>query len=144
MIEMDTRLRAARGGASTDTAAQREVFEKLHHHGHPDAPPPPVSDGWGGVDEAMVQGYGTVPPDRGRGRPPTRPQPAAGWPYLQGVKQRDVHGRLLGTRLRVLYGEPHAVLALFGQSTAYVERTHLTMHHFNSRLSRKMLTFSKS
>jgi len=60
------------------------------------------------------------------------------------VKQRDVHGRFLGTRLRVLYGEPHAVLALFGRSTGYVERTHLTMRHFNSRLSRKTLAFSKS
>jgi hypothetical protein len=141
---MDTRLRVAHGIAPTETAAHREVFETLKQRGHPDAPPPTVSDGWGGVDEAMVQVYGHVPPYGGRGRPPTHQQPQAGWQYLQVVKQRDAHGRLLGTRLRIMYGEPHEVLALFGRSTAYVERTHLTMRHFNSRLTRKTLAFSKS
>jgi hypothetical protein len=144
MLEMDTRLRAARGIASTATAAHREVFERRQPRGPPDAPPPTVSEGWGGGDEAMVQGYGTVPPSRGRGRPPTRPRPAAGWHYLQVVKQREVHGRCLGTRLWVLEGEPPAVLAVFGRSTAYGERTHLTRRHFNSRLSRKTLAFSTS
>ncbi len=32
---------------------------------------------------------------------------------------------------------------LLGQSTAYIERTHLTMRHFNSRLVRKTLAYSK-
>ena len=35
------------------------------------------------------------------------------------------------------------MLALLGKSTAYVERTHLTMRHFNSRLVRKTIAFSK-
>jgi hypothetical protein len=35
------------------------------------------------------------------------------------------------------------VLALLGQSTSYIERTHLTMRHFNGRLTRKTLAFSK-
>jgi hypothetical protein len=65
------RRRVARGIAPTETEAHREVFETLKQRGHPDAPPPTVSDGWGGVDEAMVQVYGHVPPDSGRGRPPT-------------------------------------------------------------------------
>lgn len=144
MIDMDTRLRVARGIAPTETEAHREVFETLKQRGHPDAPPPTVSDGWGGVDEAMVQVYGQVPPYSGRGRPPTQKQPQAGWHYLQVVKQRDAHGRLLGIRLQVKYGKPRAVLARFGRSTAYIERTHLTMRHFNSRLTRKTLAFSKS
>lgn len=144
MIEMDTRLRVARGIAPMETEAHREVFETLKQRGHPDAPPPTVSDGWGGVDEAMVQVYGQVPPYSGRGRPPTHKQPQVGWHYLQVVKQRDAHGRLLGIRLQVKYGEPRAVLARFGRSTAYVERTHLTMRHLNSRLTRKTLAFSKS
>ena len=58
------------------------------------------------------------------------------------VKQR-VNGRVVGTELRVIYGEEQDVLALLGKSTAYIERTHLTMRHFNSRLVRKTLGFSK-
>ena len=67
----------------------------------------------------------------------------ADWQYLQFVKPRDEHGRLLSTELRVVFGEPEAVLALFGQSTAYIERTHLTMRLFNGRLVRQTLGFSK-
>lgn len=50
---------------------------------------------------------------------------------------------MLNTELRVIFGDPDAVLALFGQSTAYVERTHLTMRLFNGRLVRQTLGFSK-
>ena len=50
---------------------------------------------------------------------------------------------MLSTELRVIFGEPEAVLALFGQSTAYMERTHLTMRLFNGRLVRQTLGFSK-
>ena len=144
MIDMDTRLRVARGIAPTATEAHREVCETLKQRGHPDAPPPTVSAGWGGVDEAMGPVYGPVPPYRGRGRPPTQQQPQAGWHSLQVVNQRDAPGRLLGLRLQVQDGAPRAVLARFGRSTASIERTHLTMRHFNSRLTRKTLACSKS
>ena len=77
------------------------------------------------------------------GRPPTLKQPPAGWQHLQFVKHRDAHGRLLSVELRVIFGEPDAVLALFGQSTAYIERTHLTMRLFNGGLVRQTLGFSK-
>ena len=102
-----------------------------------------MSDGWGGIDEAMLTVYGRVPEYSGRGRPPTRKRPQPGWQYLQLVKHRDAHGRLRNTELRVVFGKPDEVLALFGKSTAYVERTHLTMRLFNGRLVRRTLGFSK-
>ena len=142
MIDMDTRLRVARGIAKTETEASQEVFETLKRRGHPDAPPPTVSDGWGGLDEAMVEVYGLVPEPQGVGRPPTRKQPRPGWQYLQVVKQRE-NGRVVGTELRVVFGDEAEVLALLGKSTAYIERPHLTMRLFNGRLTRKTLAFSK-
>jgi len=142
MIEMDTRLRVARGIAKTETAASQEVFETLKRRGHPDAPPPMVSDGWGGIDEAMIEVYGMVPEYQGVGRPPTLKQPQPDWQYLQVVKQRE-DGRVVGTELRVVFGNEEEVLELLGRSTAYIERTHLTMRLFNGRLTRKTLAFSK-
>ena len=142
MIDMDTRLRVARGIAKTETEASQEVFETLKRRGHPHAPPPTISDGWGGIDDAMVEVYGVVPEYQGIGRPPTRKQPQPGWQYLQMVKQRE-SGRVVGTELRVVFGDEEEVLALLGKSTAYIERTHLTMRLFNGRLARKTLAFSK-
>jgi hypothetical protein len=142
MIDMGTRLRVARGIAKTETQASQEVFETLKRRGHPDAPPPTVSDGWGGIDDAMVEVYGVVPEYQGVGRPPTRKQPQPGWQYLQVVKQRQ-NGRVVGTELRVVFGDEEEVLELLGKSTAYIERTHLTMRLFNGRLTRKTLAFSK-
>jgi len=142
MIDMDTRLRAARSIAKTETEASQEVFEILKRRGHPDTPPPMVSDGRGGIDAAMVEVYGVVPAYQGTGRRPTRKQPQPGWQYLQVVKQRE-NGRVVGTELRVIFGAVEEVLALLGKSTAYIERTHLTMRLFNGRLARKSLAFSK-
>ncbi len=143
MIEIDTRLRVARGIAKTETEASVVVFETLKARGHPEAPPPTISDGWGGIREAMVEVYGQIPPYCGQGRPPTWKQPQPGWHYLQVVKKRQ-NGRVVGTELRVIYGDKEEVLALLGQSTSYIERTHLTMRHFNGRLTRKTLAFSKN
>jgi hypothetical protein len=142
MIDMDTRLRVARGIAKTETEASIEVFETLKRRGHPDAPPPTVSDGWGGIDDAMIEVYGAVPEYQGKGRPPTRKQPQPGWQYLQVVKQRE-NGRIVGVTLRVVFGDEDEVLERLGKSTAYIERTHLTMRLFNGRLVRKTLAFSK-
>jgi hypothetical protein len=139
---MDTRLRAARGMAKTETEAAIEVFQTLKRRGHPDAPPPTASDGLDGIREAMVEVYGKVPEYAGRGRPPTRKRPQPGRKYLQVVKQRK-NGRVVRTEKRVIYGDEAEVLHLPGSSTAYVERTHLTSRHFNSRLIRKTLGFSK-
>ena len=99
MIDMDTRLRVARGIAKTETKASMMVFATLKRRGHPDAPPPTISDGWGGIDEAMIEVYGQVPDYCGWGRPPTKKRPLAGWQYLQMVKQRD-NGRVVGTKTK--------------------------------------------
>ena len=143
MIDSDTRLRAARGIAKTETDASQIVFTTLKQRGHPDKPPPPISDGWGGIREAMVEVYGQVPPYSGRGRPPVLKQPGEDWQYLQMVKQWE-NGRVIGTELRVIYGNEAEVLALLGKSTSYIERSNLTSRHFNSRLTRKTLAFSKT
>ena len=143
MIDMDTRLRAARGIAKTETEASVIVFETLKERGHPDKPPATISDGWGGIREAMVEVYGAVPSYSGRGRPPTCKRPGTDWQYLQMVKIRNEHGRLLKTEVRVIFGDRETVFNLLGGSTAYIERTHLTMRHFSARLTRKTLAFSK-
>jgi hypothetical protein len=143
MLDMDSRLRVARAIEKDETQASIAVFRTLQQRGHPDAPPPTISDGWGGIDEAMVEVYGLVPEYGGRGRPPTRKKPAPDWMYLQMVKQRDERGRFQGTKLRVIFGKKTEVVALLGQSTAYIERSNLTSRLFNGRQVRKTLAFSK-
>ena len=44
---------------------------------------------------------------------------------------------------KVVFGAEQAVRQLLGETTAYAERNHLTMRHFNGRLVRKSLAFSK-
>ena len=143
LLDRDSRLRVARGIAKNETQATVEVFQTLKRRGHPDGPPPIISDGWGGIDDAMVEVYGVVPEYCGRGRPPTRKQPGKDWQYVQMVKQRDEHGRVQGVKIRVIYGSQAEVLALLGESTAYIERSHLTSRLFNGRQVRKTLAFSK-
>ena len=58
MTDIDTRLRAARGLGKDETKASVEAFESLRRRGHPQAPPPSASDGWGGITEAMIKVWG--------------------------------------------------------------------------------------
>jgi hypothetical protein len=97
----------------------------------------------GGYDEAMVEVWGKVPEYRGRGRPPTKKKPQAGWQYLQVVKQRARNGRVIRMKAKTIYGDEQEVLEFLGASTSYVERTNLTSRHINSRLVRKTLGYSK-
>jgi hypothetical protein len=143
LLDMDSRLRVARGIAKTETLASIVVFQTLKRRGHPEAPPPLMTDGWGGIDEAMIEVYGLVPEYSGRGRPPTRKQARPGWQYLQMVKQRDEHGHFQGVKLRVIFGKKSELVALLGGSTAYIERSQLTSRLFNGRQVRKTLAFSK-
>jgi hypothetical protein len=143
MLDLDSRLRVARAIEKDETQASIVVFRILQQRGHPNGPPPTISDGWGGIDEAMVEVYGCVPEYGGRGRPPTRKQPGSDWMYLQMVKQRDEHGRFQGTKLRVIFGAKTEVVELLGKSTAYIERSNLTSRLFNGRQVRKTLAFSK-
>jgi len=141
---MDSRLRVTRGIDKDETLASLAVFQTLKRWGHPDGPPPLISDGWGGIDEAILAVYGLVPEYSGRGRPPTRPKPGKDWRYLQMVKQRDDHGHLEGITLRAIWGPLDELIDLLGKSTAYVERSNLTTRLFNGRLTRKTLAFSKN
>jgi len=143
MLDMDSRLRVARAIEKDETQASISVFRILQRRGHPDSPPPTISDGWGGIDEAMVEVYGVVPEYGGRGRPPTRKKPGSDWLYLQMVKQRDEQGRFEGTKLRVIFGTKAEGIDLLGESTAYIERSNLTSRLFNGRQVRKTLAFSK-
>ena len=140
---MGSRLRVTRGIAKNETLASVEVFQTLKRRGHPDGPPPTISDGWGGIDEAMIAVYGLVPEYGGRGRPPTRQKPGSDWQYVQMVKQRNEQGRFQGTKIRIIYGTQAEVIALLGESTAYIERSNLTSRLFNGRQVRKTLAFSK-
>ena len=98
MLDTASRLRVTRAIAQDETQASIGVFRLLQQRGHPDRPPPILSDGWGGIDEARVAVYGLVPEYQGRGRPPTRKKPGADWLYLQMVKLRDAHGRFFSPR----------------------------------------------
>jgi hypothetical protein len=140
---MDSRLRVARGIAKDETQASVEVFQTLKRRGHAAGPPATISDGWGGIAEAMLEVYGSVPEYGGHGRPPTRKRPTRDWQYVQMVKERDEHGRVQGSKIRVIFGKKAEALALLGKSTAYVERSNLTSRLFNGRQVRKTLAFSK-
>jgi len=143
MLDMDSRLRVARAIEKDETQASIGVFQMLKRRGHPDGPPPTISDGWGGIDQAMIDVYGMVPEYCGRGRPPTRKQPGTDWLYLQMVKQRDENGHFAGTKLKTIFGSLDEVTQLLGESTAYIERSNLTSRLFNGRQVRKTLAFSK-
>jgi hypothetical protein len=131
-----------RGIGQTETDASIELLEQLKRRGHPDGPPPLVSDGWGGHREALIEVYGQVPEYSGRGRPPSLKQPSPAWQYLQMVKQRE-NGRVIGVEPRIIFGTPEQIDTELETHTAYVERTHLTSRHMNGRLVRKTLGFSK-
>jgi len=45
MLDMDSRLRVASAIEKDETQASQSVFEILQRRGHPDAPPPTISDG---------------------------------------------------------------------------------------------------
>jgi hypothetical protein len=144
LLEIDSRLRVARAIAKDETQASIGVFQMLKQRGHPDGPPPTISDGWGGIDQAMIEVYGLVPEYGGRGRPPTRKQPGTDWLYLQMVKQRDESGRFAGTKLKAIFGSLEEVTQLLGETTSYIERSNLTSRLFNGRQVRKTLAFSKN
>ena len=143
MLDMDSRLRVACAIEKDETRASVGVFQILQRRGHPDGPPPTISDGWGGIDEAMIEVYGLVPEYGGRGRPPTRKKAGTDWLYLQMVKQRDDHGHFAGTKLKAIFGSLEELTQLLGEVTAYIERSNLTSRLFNGRQTRKTLAFSK-
>ena len=143
VVENETRLRAARAIEQSEAEASEEVIKTLVSRAHRDQPPPLCSDGGSGVAEALVEIYGQVPDYSGRGRPPSQKQARDDWQYLRVVKQRDQRGHFIGNDYRVIFGQPEEVIDELGVGTVYVERTHLTMRQFCSRITRKGLGFSK-
>jgi hypothetical protein len=143
LLDVDSRLRVARGISKNETQASLNVFQTLQQRGHPEGPPPLISDGWGGIDDAMVAVYGLVPEYSCRGRPPVYPKPGEDWLYLQMVKERDEHGRLQGIHLKAVWGNQEQLVELLGKSTTTIERSNLTTRLFSARLTRKTLAFSK-
>ena len=139
---MDTRLRVGRAIAKTEDEVAYQLMEQLKGHGHPEEPPAMATDGKGSYREAMVETWGKVPQYKGRGRHPTKKKAQPGWQYLQVIKKRSGY-RLTGVSIRVVYGTSEDVIALLGEHTAYVERTHLTSRQMNGRLVRKTLSYSK-
>ena len=84
--------------------------------------------------------WGKVPEEYGgRGRPPTKKRPQAGWQHLQRWSSSEKMGGLIAVEAKTVYGDEGEVIELLGQSTSYVERTHLTSRHMNGRLVRKTL-----
>lgn len=73
---MDSRLRVARGIDKDETKSTENAFRMLQRRRHPEEPPPLISDGWGGIDDALIKVYGSVPKYSRQGRPPTRLKPA--------------------------------------------------------------------
>ena len=57
-------------------------------------------------------------------------------------EQRDATGSLIGSDLRVIYGNETTSVPT-GPRTMCVERTNLTSRHMNGRLVRKTLGYSK-
>lgn len=59
------------------------------------------------------------------------------------VKNRQEKRHSAQVPKEVVFGEVDQVRRILGHGTVHVERTHLTMRHFNARLTRKGLGFSK-
>jgi hypothetical protein len=139
---MDTRLRVGRAITKTEEEAAPILMKKLKRHAPEEGPPALATDGNGAYREAMLETWGKIPEYGGRGRRPKALQPGEDWRYLQIIKERR-GSKLVGVKVKVIYGNPEEVKALLGEHTAYVERTHLTSRQMNGRLVRKTLSFSK-
>lgn len=142
-MEIETRLRVASGTGQNETEASSCAFEQLKKRGNA-TPPDLISDGWGGIREALVDVFGTVPAYKGVGRPPSKKQAGDDWHYLQYIKIRNQRGSVIGTKTKAIFGDEETLKSIFKPHTAYIERTHLTMRQSNNRLIRKGLGFSKS
>jgi hypothetical protein len=139
---MDTRLRVGCVVEKTESEAARVLMGMLKQ-AHPDAPPALATDARGGYEDAILETWGTPPPYRGYGRPPTRKRPGAGWQYLQ-VKKIRSGNHLQEVQVEVIYGDPEQVVKTLGKHTAYIERSQLTSRQMNGRVVRKTLSFSKA
>ena len=123
------------GRAITKTEAEAApiLMKKIKRHAPEEGPLALATDGNGAYREAILETWGKIPEYSGRGRPPTALQPGEDWRYLQIIKERR-GSKLVGVKVKGIYGNPEEVKAFLGEHTAYVERTHLTSRQMNGRL----------
>lgn len=139
---METRLRVGRAITKTEEEAAPILMKKIKRHAPEEGPPALATDGNGAYRAAMLETWGRMKDDSGRRRRPTALQPGEDWRYLQIIKEKR-GSKLIGVKVKIIYGNPEEVKALLGEHTAYVERTNLTSRQMNGRLVRKTLSFSK-
>lgn len=143
MLETATRLRCARFFGKNEQQATEAALSLLAARSAMAAPPPLTSDGHNGCGEAMTEVWGEVPAYKGRGRHPKHKQASEGWQHLKVIKNRGEKEATAFCEKKVVFGNPDEVTALLGKGTVYLERSHLTMRNFDSRIARKGLGTSK-
>lgn len=139
---MDTRLRVGRAITKTEEEAAPILMKQIKRHAPEEGPPYIATDGKGAYRDAMLETWGKVPAYSGCGRPPIALQPGEDWLYLQVIKERR-GSKLVGVKIKYIYGDPEKAKLLLGEHTAYIERTNLTSRQMNGRFVRKTLSFSK-
>lgn len=125
MIEVETRLRVGRGIGKTETQASLELLQQLKRRGHPEAPPPWVSDGGAVIGKPCLKSTVKCRSTAGGDAHHRSNSPLPGGQYVQRVKQGE-KGRGSGVKSRVIFGNPEQVYAALQRHTAYIERTNLT------------------
>jgi hypothetical protein len=139
---MDTRLRIARAIEKTEGKSALKLMKQVKDYAPEEGPPAIATDGKGAYREAMLETWGKVPEYSGIGRKPTALQPGEDWLYEQIVKEKS-GSKLIGVKVKFVYGDPEKIKAVLGEHTAYIERTNLTTRQMNGRLVRKTLSYSK-
>ena len=143
VLETATRLRCARFFGKNEQKATEAALGLLAQRSAMAAPPPLTSDGHNGCGAAMLKVWGKVPPYKGKGPRPKRKQAAQGWQHLKVIKNKEAREVSAFCEKKVVFGNPDEVAALLGSGTVHLERSHLTMRNFDSRIARKGLGVSK-
>lgn len=135
LIENQTRLRLGRGVGRTESDAAQRIWRYWRWTLGVNQPPPLVSDGWGGHQDALLEVFGKHTPHRRLS--------GKNWHYLQVVKIHNDYQRVIGLKPRLVWGKTLQVSQPLASNVAYVERTHLTSRLMSARLQRKSLRVSK-
>ena len=135
LIEKRTRLRLGRGVGRTESEAAQRIWRYWRWTLGVNHPPPLVSDGWGGHQNALLEVFGK--------HGPRRRTAGQDWHYLQVVKIHNDYQQVIGLKPRLVWGKTLQARQPLSPNVAYVERTHLTTRLMNARLARKSLRFSK-
>ncbi len=135
LIENPTRLRLGRGVGRTESEAAQRIWRYWRWTLGVNQPPPLVSDGWGGHQDALLEVFGQHHAHRRTA--------GKDWHYLQVVKVHNDYQHVVGLKPRLVWGKTLQASHPLSANVAYVERTHLTTRLMNARLARKSLRFSK-